>query len=143
MSDAQTYGATLPYVLLGEQMVLLKEVLRYNALKGVCAEANAAVTKAKVPHSSEVRRLEEKHAQATNALMRTKISKDISKAKKQQQLATAQAKVVRRQTIEDAPLNQNSYDIFRALRLSIHVLEEADMLDAAFAPSDDERGDGD
>jgi len=141
LSDAQACDATLPYVSLGEQMVLLKEVLRYNALKGVCVEANAAVAKAKVPHSGEVRRLEEKHARATNALMRTKMLQEIGKAKKQQQLATAQAKVVRRQTIDDAPLNKNSYDIFRALRLSIHVLEEADMLDAAFAPSDDERGD--
>jgi len=137
LSDAPV----LPYASLGEQMVLLKEVLQYNALKGVCLEANAAVAKAKVPHSGEVKRLELKHAVATNALMKTKIAKEINKAKKQQQLASAQAKVVRRQTINDAPLNQNSYDVFRALKLSVHVLAEADMLDAAFAPSDDERGD--
>ena len=137
LSDAPV----LPYASLGEQMVLLKEVLQYNALKGVCLEANAAVAKAKVPHSGEVKRLELKHAVATNALMKTKIAKEINKAKKQQQLATTQAKVVRRQTINDAPLNQNSYDVFRALKLSVHVLAEADMLDAAFAPSDDERGD--
>ena len=137
LSDAPV----LPYASLGEQMVLLKEVLQYNALKGVCLEANAAVAKAKVPHSGEVKRLELKHAVATNALMKTKIAKEINKAKKQQQLATTQAKAVRRQTINDAPLNQNSYDVFRALKLSVHVLAEADMLDAAFAPSDDERGD--
>ena len=137
LSDAPV----LPYASLGEQMVLLKEVLQYNALKGVCLEANAAVAKAKVPHSGEVKRLELKHAVATNALMKTKIAKEINKAKKQQQLATTQAKAVRRQTIIDAPLNQNSYDVFRALKLSVHVLAEADMLDAAFAPSDDERGD--
>ena len=133
----------LPYASLGEQMALLKEVLQYNSLKGVCADANAAVAQTKVPYSSELRRLEVKKVNATNALMKTKITQEINKARKVQQLATAQAKVVRRQTIDDAPLNEKSLSIFRALRLSIHVLEQVDMLDATFAPSDDERGNDD
>ena len=41
-------------------------------------------------------------------------------------------------TIDSAPLDDQAFGIFRALNLSIDVLEEADLLDVAFAPSDDE-----
>jgi superfamily II DNA/RNA helicase len=135
---AEAEGVELPYRALVPQMELLKEVLQYNALKEVCAEANAAVTKAKKPHSDQVQRLIDSQKNTPSPLMKAKYDEAIKRAKKQQKEATAKAKVERRETIEKAPLNEAARAIFRSLKLRASVLEEAGLMEVAFAPSDGE-----
>ena len=54
LSAASELGMPPLYGSLAEQVVLLKEVLQYRSLANVCAEANAAASKAKAPHASKV-----------------------------------------------------------------------------------------
>jgi len=48
------------------------------------------------------------------------------------------SRAVRRKTIDSAAINEGALEIFRALRLRTEVLEEAGLMQVAFAPSDDE-----
>lgn len=140
---AQAGGATLPCVSLVEQMKLLREVLAYSALKGVCAQANAVVANAKKPHAALVRNLKEKKEDAKNKLMREQKTSQIKKAQARAGTANRQANVERLNAINKAPLDEKACGIFRALRLSTGVLEGAGLIELAFAPSepsDDERG---
>ena len=143
LEGAEECGVPMPYASLPEQMVLLKEVLQYNALKDVCAVATAAATKAKLPLSAEVKRLKQRQSDHANPWTKAKIGEEIKRAERAQREAAAKAKEVRRHTIDNAPLNDKAYEIFRALELSIDVLDKADLVDVAFAPSDDARGAGD
>jgi len=85
-------GVALPYVALGSQMVLLKEVLQYNALKGVCAGANAAASKAKLPFSAEVQRLQRARDKTPSAVMKDKYASAIRRAKVEQRQAAERAR---------------------------------------------------
>jgi superfamily II DNA or RNA helicase len=85
-------GVALPYVALGSQMVLLKEVLQYNALKGVCAGANAAASKAKLPFSAEVQRLQLARDKTPSAVMKDKYASAIRRAKVEQRQAAERAR---------------------------------------------------
>ena len=131
-------GVALPYATLANQMALLKEVLQYNALKDVCAGANAAASKAKLPFSAEVKRLEDARDKTPSAVMKGKYTAAIARAKREQKQAAEEAKVVRRKTIDNAALNEGALEIFRSLRLGASVLEEAGLMEVAFAPSDDD-----
>ena len=131
-------GVALPYATLASQMALLKEVLQYNALKDVCAGANAAASKAKLPFSAEVKRLEDARDKTPSAVMKGKYTAAIARAKREQKQAAEEAKVVRRKTIDNAALNEGALEIFRTLRLGASVLEEAGLMEVAFAPSDDD-----
>lgn len=142
-SGAVDCGVEVPYNSLARQMELLMEVLQYTALKDVCAEANAVVTKARKPHSAEVKRLKQRQQNHPNPLFKARIGKEVGRAEQAQRAATAKAKDVRRHVIDSAPLNQQAREIFRKLNLDMGVLEEIGLVDVAFAPSDDSGGAGD
>lgn len=143
LGRAQREGVELPHVSLASQMVLLKEVLQYNALKGVCAQASAEVSKATGSHRAALEKLNQRHTQASNPLIQKRIHGSMQKVKEARKKATAAAKVVRRHTIDNAPLNEEALAIFRTLELRVDVLQEAGLEEVMFAPSDDERGDDD
>ena len=126
---------------LPEQLKLLKEVLQYNSLKSVCAEANAAAAKAKAPHSSTVQRLKQRSTDdRLHPCFKKRAAEQYKEAAMAQKRVAAQAKEVRRHTIENAPLDKETHAIFRELELSPEALAQAGLMEIAFAPSDDERG---
>ena len=136
-------GVPPAYEELPDQLKLLKEVLQYNSLKTVCAEANAAVAKAKAPHSDAVKRLKKRsNDDKLHPFFKKRAADAYKEATKAQKQVTAQAKEVRRHTIENAPLDKETHEIFRALELPPEVLADAGLMEVAFAPSDDERGAG-
>tara|TARA_B100001057_G_scaffold483523_2_gene560403 strand:- start:507 stop:2243 length:1737 start_codon:yes stop_codon:yes gene_type:complete len=138
LGRAQSEGVQLPYASLATQMTLLKEVLQYNSLKGVCAEANATVSKAVLEHSKVLQQLADRLSKQGNKDMKSRIRKRMNAVEQLKRNAAAEAKVARRHTINNAPLSKAALAIFRALNLSMDVLDEAGLVDVAFETSDEE-----
>ena len=142
LSRVQGEGVPLPYATRASQMALLKEVLQYSSLKGVCAEANATVSKAMLEHNKNLKELNARLHKQSNKDLRSLIRKRIEAVEKLKRDAAAEAKVARRHTINNAPLGKAALAIFRALDLPMDVLDEAGLVEVKFQTSDEE-SDGD
>ena len=135
---AAALGAPVPYSTPVEQVLLLKEVLQYRALANVCAAANAAASKAKAPHASKVRELANKGETAKTGVMKALHKQREKRARVEKQAAAAKAKEARRDTIDNAPLSEETVATLQALSLPMSVLDEAGLVEMVYPPSDAE-----
>ena len=131
-------GRKLPYEAPHEQALLLREVLEYRTLGGVCVIANVAASSVKAPHLSKMKA----HA-ATAKNHKSKVMRELSKARLDRARANqkgvdAEAKAARNEVLASAAMSEASRKIFQACDFDVDALSGAGLSDEViWAPSDD------
>ena len=138
LNAAAALGAPPLYSTLLEQVLLLKEVLQYRTLANVCAEANAAASKARAPFNNRVKELAEKKDNSKTDVMKQLFRRHEKRARAEKEAAAVKVREERRDTIDNAPLCAESIEIFKALNLPISVLDQVGLVEVVYPPSDDE-----
>lgn len=141
LAMATNAGVRLPHVNdLAADMRLLKEVLMYSTLKEVAAEASAAAAAHNAPARAQVKNRQQLATdQAANKLMRARAAKQAEAAKAKLKTQLASSKIVKREHIQNQPMNAATRAVFRQLNLSASVQQAAGIdADLALASSDDD-----
>ena len=141
LASAKEYDVPLACCGIVDEMQLLKTILSYKELGKVEKEANATAAKTKAPQSLKVKTHLDNAKKANNSLGKELLVRKATQARKREREVAEQAMTSRRLTIDNAPLTNETLNIFRALNLPIDVLEKVDMIAACFPPSDDEADD--
>jgi hypothetical protein len=132
-------GRTLPYTRPHEQALLLRDVLEYRTLGGVCAVASVAATSVKAPHLNKMKA----HA-ATAKNHKSKVMRELSKvrldrARANQKGVDAEAKAARDEVMASAAMSEASRQIFQACDFPVTALMAAELVDdVVWAPSDED-----
>lgn len=136
LEGAKEYGVPLAYGDRVAEMALLKEVLQYRELGKVEKEANAAAVKAKAPQRQLVRGHMANAKQASSSTAKMLLERKASQARKREREIVEEVKAARRETIDNAPLSEETVRIFRALNLPAAVLETVGLADDGGATSE-------
>lgn len=139
VSMACEAGVNLPHTTLVNNMRLLKEILMYGTLGGVCADASAAAAAHNAPARAIVKGRQQAAAHSTNKLMRERASKQLGLARIQLKTQLADSNAIKWNHINKQPMDAAARRIFQSLHLSLAVRKESGVFaDIVCASSDDE-----
>ena len=136
---ASEAGVNLPQTTLVNNMRLLKEILMYGTLGGVCADASAAAAAHNAPARAIVKGRQKAATHCTHKLMRERASKKLGLARNQLKTQLADPKAIKLDHIKKHPMDAAARRIFQSLHLSLAVRKESGVFcDMVCASSDDE-----